>query len=286
MYHLKHRNDEVLSYIEKSNGLAELNLNQMMEGVTFYEFDLSDLGLPSAETLLAQTLWLEKNIGLKGWKSNHTQDLRYKGFSLTYNPDFLGEEKSIYHQTWGSALLTQSYNRHVDLGIHTGTKDTYYDSYAFRCVPMMIKEAYSPLLDKLGMSLVRSRTAYQYVDKQNLSNEKSWHTDEYPYQVLRINIPLQTEDCYVIDIDGDDSLGNRLTIRNKHLTAGKAYIWNTKIPHKIYLNKLPKTNKPRIHIVLGLSPYFDYVKESDAFVKSRFFGQKIRDLIESRSFLK
>lgn len=285
MYLLKNRNDEVLSFIERSHGLSDLNLSQIMEDFGFYEFSLEELGFPSANSLLEKTLWLEKNIGLKGWKSNHSQDFRYKGFSLTYNPEFIGDEKSIYHQTWGSNLLTQSYNRHVDLGMHVNTKDTYYDSYGFRHVPMMIREAYSDLLDKIGMSLVRSRTAYQYADLHNLSNEKSWHTDEYPYQVLRINIPLQTEDCYVIDIQGDDLLGNNINLQNKHLEVGKAYIWNTKIPHKIYLNNSPKTDKPRIHMVLGLSPYFDYIKDSDAFVKNKFYGTKMKTLIENKSFL-
>jgi hypothetical protein len=285
IFFVKDCEEEILISIDKQNGFGE-NPVSSLKGMEFYEFDLEELGLPSAEELLEATLEIKKTIGLKGWSSQGKESREYKGFSLTYNPDYVGDQEGLYHQTWGTALLNQNFGRVFGTGGILSTKNTYYDSYAFRNILPDIEKYYDSLLNKLSMPLLRSRVAWLYGYCNGYTKNDSWHVDEYPYHLLRINIPLQTYEEYVLDISGEDDFGNRLEILDKHLEIGKAYIWNTRIPHRVTLNKICINPKPRIHIVLGLCTWFDYNKEQDSFIRSSRWNMNLDYIIKNRLFLK
>ena len=169
-------------------------------GMSFYEFPLEDLGLLPAYELLVQVEDLKARLGLRGWKHKDIESRSYRGFSLTYNPDYIGDEKSVYHQTWGSAQLPQNYGRINGLARFDSKKNSYYDSYAFRKIPPMVKNNMNPLLDRLSMPLLRSRVAWHIAYGRRKENIEAWHVDEFPYHILRVNIPLQNSEEHVIDI--------------------------------------------------------------------------------------
>jgi hypothetical protein len=250
---------------------------------TFYEFTLKELGLPESSILLDQVKVIEQQVGLQNWVNQTKAAKSYKGFSLTYNPDYLDNIDSIYHQTWGSNQLTQNFSRQNQTDINI--KNTYYDTYAFRKLPPLVKEHLGDFISKFNFSIFRSRIAYFNPIFPKIQDE-SWHKDEPPFQLLRINIPLQTCQEHVIDIDGTDDYGNSFTLLNKHLEIGKAYIWNTRIPHRIYINKMVSSFKPRIHIVLGLSPWINYNDEDDSYSHSDHYGKSIKDIVVNKFFLK
>lgn len=260
---------------------------QYIKNFTFHEFDLKDLGLPSSDELLEKNIKIAEEVGIQGWKSNFKESEVYKGFSLTYNPDFIySKDSSIYHQTFGSSKLTQNFSRVLDEGLHNETKNTYYDTYAFRKIPPVISNHLGNFFDKFNLSLLRSRTAFFKSNDLKNQNIDAWHKDEFPYHLLRINIPLQTSEEHVLDILGEDEFGNTLEITNKHLETGKLYIWNTRIPHRIKVKYNKKNSLPRIHMVLGFSPYFTYNKKNDSFVKNYLFGMPVKELVEKNLFLK
>lgn len=279
------RNSDFITYIENNNGF-DCDPGYILKDFKFHEFDLTDLGLPSPEELLNSVIELRQSIKLQGWKKQNWESPYYKGFSLTSNPDFFDKTASVFHQTWGSELLTQHFSRKLDTGLHEETKNTYYDSYAFRHVPDIIKEKLGYLINSFSFPILRSRVAYQFGFGKGETKVNDWHIDEPPFQILRINIPLQTSEEHVIDIVGDDGFGNSLEIMNKHLEVGKLYMWNTRIPHRISFNKLCKNKLPRIHIVLGLSPWFDYDQYQDQFSKNDHWGKPIKEIIDSRCFIK
>jgi hypothetical protein len=249
-------------------------------GPPFTEFTLEELGLPNASTLLGITLELVDKIGISGWRINGRESESYKGFSMTYNPQFISA-RSIYHQTMGAPQLSQTYSRETNIGSHTCVANTYYDSYAFRVVPTLVRLAYTDLLDRLSLPLVRSRVAYRYSDKEVPTNPTN-HIDEPSYQVLRINIPLQTTPEQIIRIQRADN-----TYLDYHLEVGKAYIWDTRIPHRndVSFPTTPGT-PPRIHMILGLSPWFSYDPEIDHFVKGPHWGVPIQEIVTNKLFLK
>ena len=284
LYYKDFQNEILLGLLEKK-AFGE-NPNESLRDFSFYEFSLSDLGLPSIESLLESVESIEKEIGLRGWQQNSRESRNYKGFSLTYNPNFYLQEESIYHQTWGSNYLTQSYSRNLDTGLHTQTKDTYYDTYAFRKIPPIINNYLGTFFKKFRFSLLRSRVAYYTMTGSLPNSNAPWHIDEFPYQLLRINIPLASSEEFVLDIKGQDDYGNNLELINKHLEVGKVYIWNTRVPHRVTIKSPCRTLKPRIHLVLGFSPWLDYIDKDDKFVYNQFHGVSLNEIVTKKLFLK
>lgn len=282
---VKDTQGEVLKSIVNSGGYGNIDLSESLKNFTFHEFTLEELGLPSAEEILQKISHIKELVGTQGWMNKDTESKVYKGFSLTYNPDFLDQDASLFHQTWGSKFLNQNFARRYGLGDHTQTKNTYYDSYAFRKIHPIIEENLGSFLKRFRFSLLRSRVAYYYGYGENPKKTTIMHVDEFPYELLRVNIPLQTSEEYVLDIIGNDDHKNSLNILNKHLEVGKAYLWNTRIPHRICLSKYARSRNPRIHLVLGFSPWFDYIEENDSFIKNAFFGRSIKEIVESKLFM-
>jgi hypothetical protein len=101
--------------------------------------------------------------------------------------------------------------------------------------------------------------------------------------MFRINIPLQTSAEHVLQINGKDEYNNKL-IMTKHLEVGKAYIWNTRIPHRITTTTSCTTE--RIHLVLGFGTWIDYNPVDDTFSKSQLHGLPLKTIVEEKMFLK
>lgn len=283
-YYKDFQNEALLELLAKK-AFGE-NPNDSLKDFSFYEYSLSDLGLPTAESLLESVRSIQKEVGLRGWRQNSQESKNYKGFSLTYNPQFYIQDESIYHQTWGSNYLTQSYSRNLDIGSHNQTKDTYYDTYSFRKIPPIIDQHLGSFFKKFRFSLLRSRVAFHIMTGKNPQIDSPWHIDEYPYQLLRINIPLTTSEEYVLDISGQDEYSNFLEIKNKHLEVGKLYIWNTRIPHRVTIKSPCQNPEPRIHMVLGFSPWIDYVDKDDSYIYNQFHGVPMTEIVNKKLFLK
>jgi hypothetical protein len=239
----------------------------------FFEFDLKDFNLPSAQELLDMTLATERELGrLQGWRSNYKESEIYKGFSMTYNPA-VGDDA---FQTFGDPRLTQNFSRAEGTGNITELKNSYHDTYRFSKVHPVVEKHYKPLMDCLTMQMTRSRVSYIFPANDGI-HSFNYHRDEFPFQNLRVNIPLQSDPSYVLEIKGTDEYGNSLE-HEQHLEVGKFYVWNTRIPHRVYAKTKPTTQKPRIHIVLGLMPWINV--DGDSFEKNGFFGVQPFDLLK------
>jgi hypothetical protein len=282
-FQVKNCQDEILQSMVRENAFGDRNEN-FIKNMGFYEFSLSDLGLPSHENLLNSVLNIKDSVGLQGWRNNDTESEIYKGFSLTYNPNFIDKNVGVHHQTMGSFNLFQSFGR--KLGSFENKKDTYYDSFSFRKIHPLIKNELNYLFEKFSFSLLRSRVAWVYGYDLGEQKTDKWHVDEDPNQILRINIPLQTSEENVIDIVGTDEYNNTLNIVDKHLEVGKAYIWNTRIPHRITFNKKCLSHSPRIHLVLGFCTWFDYNEHKDVFTPNQCWGMNVDEIVRKKLFLK
>jgi hypothetical protein len=239
----------------------------------FFEFNLEDFGLPSALQLLNMTLATERELGrLQGWRSNNKESEIYKGFSMTYN-SAIGDDA---FQTFGDPRLTQNFSRAEGTGGITELKNSYHDTYRFSKVHPVIAKHYEPLLDCLNVQLTRSRVSYIFPENDGIHNF-NYHRDEFTFQNLRVNIPLLTDPAYVLEINGSDEYGNSL-VYEQHLEVGKFYVWNTRIPHRVYAKSKPLTSTPRIHIVLGLMPWINV--DGDTFTKNQFFGMQPFDMLK------
>ena len=286
VFDYKNSQNTILTDLHKNGAFKGFDKQNCLNEFTFCEFTLEELKLPSPSYMLDGVKKIEKEVGLQGWMVRGIEKKKgYNGFSLTYNPDYFDKEVSPYHQTWGHKLMTQTYSAWDNLGKHKQTKNTYYDTYAFRQIHNIIYENLKDVFDRLNMPLLRSRCAYLWPEPDVDAFQNNWHIDEYPYEMLRLNIPLQTSPEHELHIKGKDFLGNSFNL-TKHLEVGKVYLWNTNIPHTIGYKKEAPLDLPRIHLVLGLATYFDYNKEQDCFVKSQHWGKKLIDIVKSKGFVK
>ena len=174
------------------------NTDDKQESFGWYEFTLEELGLPPAKDILESVKKIESKVGLFPWKTKDFTYEKYKGFGLTYNPNFIDKEQSRYGQVWGSKLTTQYYGSEKGFGEHTQLKDTYHDTFGFCKIDETIQENLGFFLDKFNMPIARSRVAYIFGYGEE-PNNRGWHVDEPTCQLLRINIPLQTSDEYAIE---------------------------------------------------------------------------------------
>lgn len=275
--------DTCMSYIHKEDLLDIKSYSKYMEGFDFYEFKLEELGLPSAEELLQRTLELEKEIGLHNWETSKNSYDDYKGFSLTYNKNYVGD-KSIYDQTLGSKITSQVYGYQNEVNPIDHVKNTYYDTYAFKDIDLKIYQKYKNLFNKIYGTISRSRVSYLYPSNITLPDNLGLHVDEWPFYLLRLNIPLQTNENHVLQTFGEDPLGNSLNIE-KHLEVGKCYIWNTKIPHQVTIKTETDDTTPRIHIVLGVIPWFDFDENSNSYIPNKNFKKPMAEIVNQKLFL-
>ncbi len=274
--------EDILGYITKNKGFSALN-EDTLKNFVLTEFKLDELNLPSHEEILKGILAIKSEVGVQGWTTDAGASENYKGFSLTHNPNFIDKDASLYHQTWGSKNLTQIFSRTEGIGNHTQLKNTYYDTYGFRERLPIVEKHLGFLLDKFSMTLLRSRVAFLNLYKKR-PHSSGWHKDEYPTQLIRILIPLQTSKEYVLEIDGSDEHGNSSYL-HRHLPTGSAYIWNTRIPHRVGLGERCFYDGDRIHLILGFSPWFSYNKENDSFVKSPYYGMPINQIVNEKLFI-
>ncbi len=280
------KDQDQIAYMDSQGAFAGLDIQAATRNIGFHEFTLEELGLPSAKQLLAAARAVEHEVGLQGWVVNGEESKLYRGYSLTYNDHYAYRGVSLFHQTFGAEKLTQVYGRAVNTGLHDQIRDTYYDTYQFRVLPLLVREHFAPLLSRLSMPLLRSRVAYRYAYGCDETSFRTNHVDEFPYQLLRINIPLLTTPEQAILIEGQDEYGNELNVPATHLEVGKAYIWNTRVPHRNLLTGLCTSGAPRIHLVLGVAPWFDYDEQADAFVKGKHHGVPLETIIRERLFVR
>ena len=259
--------NEVKSYFKK--------VDEKQEDFSWNEYTLEELGLPTADKILEGVKKIESIVGLTSWRTKHQTHQKYKGFGLTYNPTFFDKSESRYSQVWGSPLLDQYYGLEKGKGDHTQLKDTYYDTFGFRKIDKTIQEHLGFFLDRFNFHISRSRVAYIFGYGEG-PNDKGWHVDEPTCQLLRVNIPLQTSDEYAIE--WKDKI--------YQLEIGKAYLWNTKQPHRPTMIKQVETKEPRINVVMGLTPWLDYDKETDKYKPNKYFGKPIKEIVSEKLFVK
>ena len=252
------------------------NTDEQQNDFGWYEFTLEELGLPSTDQILEGVKKIEQEVELQGWRTKHGTHQKYKGFGLTYNPTFFDKTENIYHQVWGSKLLDQYYGLEKGAGDHTQIKDTYHDTFGFRKIDDVIQKHLGFFLDKFNFHISRSRVAYIFGYGEEPKKEGGWHVDEPTNQLLRVNIPVQTSDEYVMQWDD----------KTYHLELGKAYLWNTRRPHRPTIIKKVETKEPRINIVMGLTPWLEYDNITDTYIKGKYFNKPIKEIVEEKLFVK
>ena len=201
--------------------------------------------------------------GFKGWTTQKGDANSYGGLSLVYNPNLI-ENKDPNQSTLGTATNAPAEFFYGSTQRFESIRNTYFDSYGFRKLsPCVMQTRMKDLLDQFQLSPTRSRIGVLDANYHSrVGEEFLWHKDETVFENLRLNIPIETDDTFLFQLENKEPT---------HLAVGNIYTWNTNLPHRVYATE-QKIAK-RTHIVLGFSPWLDYVEPDDSFVVNEFFGK-------------
>jgi hypothetical protein len=216
------------------------------------------------EEISSITLEALDKFGYKGWRSSAGENKAWGGLSISYNPDYL-EECDVNQQTLGTTQNDAKEFFYSSIQNFKSLRNTYFDTYSFRKYPPSVTDTrLKEFLQSFSRSSVRSRIGVinsKYVP-ENKRNLFGWHRDETVFENLRVNIPIKTDNTFMFQIYDKPS---------EHLHYGNVYSWDTNIAHRVY--PTTEENTSRVHLVLGFSPWFDYIEEDDCWVSNEFYGK-------------
>jgi len=201
--------------------------------------------------------------GFKGWQTKNGDAKVYGGLSLVYNPD-LKEKKDPNQSTLGTTVNPPDEFYWASTDRFDSIKHTYFDTYGFRKLsPAVENSKLKDFIKSFRLSPTRGRIAVLdagYHDK--VGEGFLWHKDEPVYENLRLNIPLIGDESFLFQAEGKSPITTPI---------GNIYTLDTHIAHRVYATS--KKEFKRVHLVLGFSPWLDYLDDEDAYVVNDFFGR-------------
>jgi hypothetical protein len=198
----------------------------------------------------------------KGWQTTKGESKTYGGLSMVFNPD-LNEQVDPNQSTLGTKLNSPDEFYYGRIEKFSSSRNTYFDSYGFRKLSPCINQSnLKNFLNEFKLSPTRSRIAtLNGRNYENVGEEFLWHKDEEIFENLRINIPIDTNEFFLFQLENQEPI---------HLQFGNCYTWDTHNPHRVYMNR--PTEKTRIHLVLGFMPWIKYNSSDDSFEPNEYFG--------------
>lgn len=197
----------------------------------------------------------------------------YLSTSLTFNSGAYDKISSDPHQaTLGSTVLKfNSASRYESSG-SAPLRNSYHDTLAFiERTPLAQFESIGAFLNSFQRTLIRSRVSTIVANKVETTKFGfNWHNDESIFINLRINVPVQTSPNYVIQILKNEN-GESLDIEEFSMLVGEAYVYNTEKYHRALCKKIESID--RVHMICGVSPWFDYDEKRQAWVSNEYYGK-------------
>lgn len=206
-----------------------------------------------------------REFGTYGWLSKQGRSKSsYRSLSLVFNPELDDPQTNQYNSTLGSSKIDAGKYFYGSLktfiGLRGRIKDSYYDSYGFNTPNLPCKDNLGDFTKTFKCTQIRSRLSIIRANAvDSLSPDYLLHKDEPVYENLRINIPLTETHKHFLQIGGHDYV----------LKRGKAYTWNTNKPHRVF----GVSTEDRANLVLGFSPWFDYIPEERKWVSNAYYGE-------------
>lgn len=205
------------------------------------------------------------------YQGRETDFTSYQSTALTWNPEVIDSLSDNPHQ---AALGSTKYNNGNSqfYEYHGADKNTYADTYSFnKKTPIAKSGMIKEFLDTFKRSLIRSRISIiKAQHPESLDLKYLWHQDESIFINMRVNIPTQSNENYVIQLL-ENSASEEASISEFSLVPGNAYIYNTQKLHRPYCKQLNDID--RINLICGLSPWFDYNEETNQWVSNEFYGE-------------
>lgn len=197
----------------------------------------------------------------------------YLSSSLTYNPEAYDKTSDNPHQaTLGSTVLTFNSEARYNKNSEIQFRNSYHDTYAFnQRTPLSMHESLGIFLDTFQRTIIRSRISSIIAGHDEATKFGfNWHNDESIFINLRVNIPIQTSPNYVIQIMNELNQEN-FDIEEFDMQIGLAYVYDTHKFHRAFCKQLE--NFDRIHMICGVSPWFDFDPLELAWKSNEYYGK-------------
>lgn len=250
------------------------------------------LELPLAPSLDFEGLLKSTKDGIKRY-ANYTlgqmsdNPTSYVSSALTWNPDAIDRKTNDPHFTSGSSrmqirsLVMEEISRQFgsprparpEEGTSSSPKkNTVNDTLSYLSrTPFGDFEEVKKFLDSFQRTVIRSRVSTILAGKEEATKmDFCWHNDEPIFVNLRVNVPLETSPNYVIQIISG-SKDEELNISEFELRKRYAYVYDTNKYHRPLCKKLD--NVDRINMICGVSPWFDFDRESRSWISNEFYGE-------------
>ena len=199
----------------------------------------------------------------KGWQTKTQTVDFYKSISLTSNPNHQdGIDETVSSIGTPKNEMGEFYYNQTHR--HKYLKDSYYDTFAFtNLTPAAKTGELGNLISKIKRTIVRSRISTIVGETVPIDNTSGWHRDETVFINLRLNIPITTSDEFFFEMKD---------VKPYNLKVGKLYSWDTDLPHRV--SSSINTTNTRTHLVIGVSPWYDYNSKNNTWSQNEFFGNK------------
>lgn len=203
--------------------------------------------------------------GMYGWltSSGRLSRSSYQSLSLVYNSNLNDSKTNEFNSTLGSSKISTDgffYGNVKSLiNMKFQVKNSYYDSWNFKEPNSVMLNQLSQFSKEFLRTQIRSRVSVITSNAtESLKSNYLLHRDEPVYENLRVNIPIVGSDKYFLMLDKQDH----------NLRPGHAYTWDSNLPHRVY----GVDRQPRVNLVLGFVPWFDYHVEDDVWISNEYYG--------------
>jgi hypothetical protein len=225
----------------------------------------------------------------KDYQGNLRKDTGYLGMGLTHNPrhrdlsidPLVDPHEQVQGNHWPNTtpgVLAYSRINNATDRKRAAILNSHYDTYSMGYRTEGSRYGYlGTFLDSIKRTLVRTsvRIINSGTNQGNVKIEQQgqqlagvgWHTDEQIFVNLRINIPILTNENFVLE---QQFRKGQLF----HLEAPYAYSWDTGEPHRAYAKIVTPEPFYRTHIMLGIAPWWDFDEETHTWTKNEFHGRK------------
>ena len=219
------------------------------------------------DKVLEEVIQLYKQVGAVTWQSQNS--IQLYGLSLTYNPNHpkdMWKKGSFGHPRY-KVYSSYDYYEAVMNDKEHHLKDDYLDSLSFNTLlpEVKTKQHLYKLLNSFNFPVIRVtvRTINGILINPSVINNGGFHTDDSPFEVLRINVSLSNNGNFGLEYKDKKII---------YTEAGDNIVVNTDKLHRAY-NK-ESSNFQRTNLIIGLAPWLNFNSVNNEWSLNHYYGIK------------
>ena len=204
--------------------------------------------------------------GISPWRSLQSGQSNLMGASLYYNPD--APEDEWICGSFGHPRYQEfgDYYKAVSQDDANLVKGDYLDSYSFRRRHFGIQAVcpeLNALLDRFKTPIVRATARLVHLPGWAGTSMGGFHFDESPDCIMRVNLAVVNNGDFGLQYQHNGDI--EMPRSGDHSVVCADHAHRVYVPHP--------TIHSRLHLVIGVVPWYDYDPVADAWKPNQYHGQ-------------